>query len=125
MVQTDNSQLSAECNSWRENLRNFREQFNQSKMRLQEVAKNQLTGDSLKDVEHYHNQFHIQLINIHDLKQAIKTHERKLDFEVAANGHPSDETLSEHENLYNEYVSLEQMLKELESDFGNFLSHSN
>ena len=28
----------------------------------------------LSDIEHFHNQFHIQLINIHDLKHEIRNH---------------------------------------------------
>ena len=125
MVQTDISQLSTECNNWRESLRNYKEQFNQSKHRLQEFTKHPLNGDALEEVEHFHNQFHIQLINIHDLKQEIKTHDRKLSFEIAANGHAAESTLAEHEHLYEEYVSLEHMLQELNSGFDNFLAQSN
>ncbi len=125
MVQTDISQLSRECNSWRETLRSYRDQFNHSQKRLQQAANHPLPADALQNVEHYQNQFHIQLINIHDLKQAIKSHDRKLNFELAGNGHVSEETLTEHEHLYNEYISLEQTLQELSSGFNNFLAQSN
>ena len=67
MVTTDISQLAAECNTWRSNLRKYREDFTQCKHRLQEVASRQIPKNLLQDIEHYHNQFHIQLINIHDL----------------------------------------------------------
>ena len=90
MVQVDISQLSGECNTWRESLRHFRDEISQDKVRLQQAASRPLSKQQLQDVEHLHNQFHIQLINIHDLKQAIKTHDRILNFEIAAHADPSD-----------------------------------
>src|SRR5215217_938950 len=74
MVQTDVSQLSAECQEWRQILRNYREEFHTSKKSLEEICRKNLKKDHLTDVEHFDNQFHIQLINIHDLKQFIKAH---------------------------------------------------
>ena len=79
MVQVDISQLSGECNTWREKLRNYREEFSNDEARLRQVAGQPLSKEQLQDVEHLHNQFHIQLINIHDLKQAIKAHDRKMN----------------------------------------------
>ena len=81
MVQTDLSQLSAECQEWRQILRNYREELQLSKKSLQEICRKNLSKDQLKEVEHFDNQFHIQLINVHDLKQEIKTHERKIGIE--------------------------------------------
>src|ERR1051326_152789 len=85
MVQADISQLSRECNTWRDALRAFRDEFTQDKSKLQQLASRPLSKEDLTEVEHYHNQFHIQLINIHDLKQAIKTHDRKVSFETGVN----------------------------------------
>ena len=65
MVQTDISQLSGECSTWRANLRSYREEFTQDKVRLQQAAGHTLPKDRMQDVEHLQNQFHIQLINIH------------------------------------------------------------
>jgi hypothetical protein len=125
MVQADISQLSAECNSWRETLRNYRDQFTASKNRLQEVASHSLSKEELTDVEHYQNQFHIQLINIHDLKQSIKNHDRKVSTEVAVRqGQVTDETLADHENLHDEYVQLEHTLQDLRTEFDGFLQRS-
>ena len=126
MVQADISQLSSECNTWRESLRTYRDELNRSKHSLQRIAGQQLSKDQLQDVEHYHNQFHIQLINIHDLKQAIKAHDRRVNFEVAANnGQLHDETVQEHEKLYDDYVSLEHTLQDLRDQFQRFTNTSN
>jgi hypothetical protein len=125
MVQADISQLSRECNIWRDALRAFRDEFNQCKNKLQELASRPLSKDDLTEVEHYHNQFHIQLINIHDLKQSIKNHDRKVSFETSANdGHLHEETLADHENLYDQYQNLEHTLQDLREEFAGFLSRA-
>ena len=125
MVQTDISQLSGECSTWRANLRTYREEFTQDKVRLQQAAGHTLPKDRLQDVEHLQNQFHIQLINIHDLKQAIKVHDRKVNFETESNkGQLHEETLAEHENLFDQYQSLENTLQELRSEFKGFLERT-
>lgn len=125
MVTTDIAQLSRECNAWRETLRSYREQFAELKNRLQAVAGRQNSRHVLQEVEHLDNQFHIQLINIHDLKHSIKSHDRQIQMEVAARpGQISDETLTYHENLYDEYERLEHKLHDLRQEFDDFLGRT-
>ncbi len=122
MVQVDISQLTTECNNWRETLRSYREEFTHDENKLRQIAGKPLSKEQLQDVEHLHNQFHIQLINIHDLKQAIKNHDRKMDFEKAAfNGSVNEDCLSRHESLMSEYATLEQTLQGLRTEFNDFL----
>lgn len=122
MVQVDISQLSIECNSWREQLRQFREEFTSDETRLTQKASHPLTKDQLQEVEHLHNQFHIQLINIHDLKQAIKAHDRKMNFErVAFNGLVNEDSHSRHESLLEEFQELKQTLQKVRNEFNLFL----
>ena len=122
MVQVDISQLSGECNAWREKLRNYREEFNNNEAKLRQAAGQPLSKEQLHDVEHLHNQFHIQLINIHDLKQSIKVHDRKINFEKTAfNGIANEDSLTRHEELQGEYQSLEQTLEDLRVEFDDFL----
>ena len=125
MVQADISQLSRECNTWRDALRAFRDEFTQCKHKLQQLASRPLSKDDLTEVEHYHNQFHIQLINIHDLKQSIKNHERKVNLEIDAHsGQLNEGTLNDHENLYDQYQSLEHRLLDLREEFSNFFERA-
>ena len=124
MVQVDISQLSAECNAWRESLRNFREEFNKSEAKLRQVAGQPLSKEQLQDVEHLHNQFHIQLINIHDLKQSIKIHERNISFESSADGQLREETVARHESLFDQYQTLSATLHELRDEFTRFLDRT-
>ena len=120
MVQVDISQLSAECNAWRVQLRNYRDELMQDENQIRQVAGKPLSKDQLQEVEHLHNQFHIQLINIHDLKQSIKLHERELQKESPASG----KTAGAHETLLDEFRSLEQTLQNLRTEFSGFLSRT-
>ena len=122
MVTVDISQLSGECNTWRDSLRSCREDLNQLKKQLQQTAAQNLSKDQLHDVEHYHNQFHIQLINVHDLKQSIKSHDRRVQFETSANsGQIAEDTIAEHERLFEEFQSLDSTIKNLREEFGDFV----
>lgn len=122
MVTVDVSQLSGECNTWRDSLRSRRDDLNNFKKQLQQTAGRHLSKDQLHDVEHYHNQFHIQLINVHDLKQSIKAHDRRVQFETAANsGQISEDTIAEHEKLFEEFQSLDGTIKNLREEFGDFV----
>ena len=122
MVTVDISQLSGECNTWRDSLRSCRDDLNQLKKQLQQTAAQNLTRDQLHDVEHYHNQFHIQLINVHDLKQSIKSHDRRVQFETSANsGQIAEDTIAEHERLFDEFQSLDSTIKNLREEFGEFI----
>ncbi len=122
MVTTEVAQLSKECNAWREALRSYRDQFGQLKQVLLKLAGRQTLKEDLLQVEHLDNQLHIQLINIHDLKQAIKTHDRKINFEKAAfNGMANEDSIAHHETLHDEYQQLEQTLTDLRDEFGVFL----
>ena len=125
MVQVDISQLTGECNLWREKLRGYRETLTNNETRLRQIAGQPLTKKQLQDVEHLHNQFHIQLINIHDLKQSIKAHDRKMNFERAAfNGSANEDSYSRHESLFDEYQSLLQTIEQLNTEFDDFVSRT-
>ena len=122
MVTTEVSQLSRECNAWREELRSHRHQFNQLKNKLREISGTQTHVDVLREIEHLDNQFHIQLINIHDLKQTIKIHDRKMAMEKEEqNGNISDNTLAQHETLFDDFQRLEHTLHEIKQEFDYFV----
>jgi len=122
MVTVDISQLSGECSTWRESLRSSRDELNNLKKKLQQAVGQNLSKEQLHDVEHYHNQFHIQLINVHDLKQSIKAHDRRVQFETSANsGQLTEDTIAEHERLFDEFQSLDSTIKNLREEFGDFV----
>jgi chromosome segregation ATPase len=126
MVTTDISQLTAECNTWRQQMRKYREDITSLKNQLREIALKVTRQDQLQDVEHYENQFHIQLINIHDLKHSIKVHDYKtMVARVESNGKVNHTTLAEHEHLFTEYRRLQLLLDELKDRFHQFISKLN
>lgn len=123
MVSTDISQIVRECNSWREQLRSSREEITRLSHQLQSVSDGLYDKEMLTEVEHYHNQFYIQQINIHDLKQAIKLHERKVEAESAdAFGKISEDTAQQHETLLQQYHELENTLHQLKDEFLDFVA---
>ncbi|HEU4470760.1 MAG TPA: hypothetical protein VFR58_06745 [Flavisolibacter sp.] len=122
MVQTDVSQLTAECSEWRQILRSYREELQLSKKALQEICRQSPTKDQLKEVEHFDNQFHIQLINIHDLKHNIKLHEKMIEAESPGTEGPAEEVYARHEQLLDQFLMLENTLQELRNDYKNFVS---
>lgn len=119
MVTTDVSQLSTECAEWRQILRNYRDEFQNCEKALTEMCRKSLSKDHLTQVEHFQNQFDIQLKNIHDVKQTIKQHERKLQLETTG-----EEIYARHEGLLNDFLNLESTLQELRDDFRNFVNNS-
>lgn len=126
MVTTDISQLTAECNNWRSQMRHYREEFTQLKNQLRQIVSRVTRKELLQDVEHYENQFHIQLINIHDLKHSIKVHDYKATLALSGNNeHAFHVIQAEHEHLNAQYTRLEHMLQELKESFRQFLAKLN
>jgi len=126
MVTTDISQLTEECNTWRTQMRQYREEFTNLKNQLRQIALKATRHDQLQDVEHYENQFHIQLINIHDLKHSIKVHDYKtMAARVDSNGKINHTTLAEHQHLHSEYQRLRQLLEDLKDRFTQFIQKLN
>jgi hypothetical protein len=121
---TEVGQLASECTLWIDTLRSFRNKFSDYKKQLQNYSIDQTQYDVLLEVEHLYNQFHIQLINIHDLKQAIKKHMQNVSFERSGgSGMMSDDLLARHEYLYDEYQRLETTLHIISREFDRFVKY--
>jgi septation ring formation regulator EzrA len=120
---TEVGQLAGECNLWLDTLRSFRNKFGNFKSVLQSMAVNQTQRDVLLEIEHLDNQFHIQLINIHDLKQSVKKHMQKIAYDRETVGHISDDLLARHEYLYDEYQRLETTLHIISREFDRFAKY--
>ncbi|HEY8398860.1 MAG TPA: hypothetical protein VIK80_13040 [Flavihumibacter sp.] len=121
MVTTEISQLSGECTKWVNTLRSSRSAINALKEKLQSLSPNLHDRERLKDLEHLQNQFYIQLINIHDLKHAIKEHDQIAQWELQKRGHVSDATIATHEELADQFDQLMGTLEEVKSEFNRFV----
>lgn len=121
MVLEEISQLIADCDAKREVLTSHREKINSLQKDLLKFAAQSLPKDDLTDLEHYQNQFHIQLINIHDLKHDLKLFQHR----AKVMSHLQDETdgdiKKEYDNLLSQFETLERLLNDLENDFSGFL----
>lgn len=73
-TETQHRSLMEECHQWLSGLSSYREKINHLKTELYYFAPGKSEPDVLLGIEHFHNQFHIQLINIHDLKHEIRFH---------------------------------------------------
>ena len=121
MVETEISQFARECNDWRETLRSHRDELHQMQTTLQQAVNHPLSKEEQTELEHLQNQLHIQLINIHDLKHAVKLHDRKLHAEVSETPAFPDNVSAYHENLNENYHSLENIINELREQVDNFI----
>lgn len=125
MVTTDVAQLSRECNAWRETLRSDKASVSDLDTRLQDMAGKQSTEEVLIEIDHFHNQFYIQQLNIHDLKHAIRSHQQQIDAEMKLHhGQVNDNTINDHERLYDNFQQLEHTLKDLKDDFAVFIDRN-
>lgn len=125
MVQTDISQLTSETSEWRQILRNYRDEFQECKKLLQNNSRQYFSREQLQNVEHFDNQFHIQLINIHDIKQEIKKHERQVQSELSQHEYISGDTFAQHEKLLDSFLYLENTLQQVRSEFRDFINATN
>jgi hypothetical protein len=122
MVITHASQLSTQCNKWLQTMRNYRQEIIELQQKLGSLATGAgLSKDILQSIEHYYNRFHIQLINIHDIKHAIKAQQQRITLDVNKyDEQVSDPTWAKQEQLNDEYQRLDYLLLELTYEFGQF-----
>lgn len=121
---TEVGQLAGECTLWIDTLKSFKLKFTNHRNQLQQHSAEQTQHDVLLEIEHLYNQFHIQLINIHDLKQAVKRHMQDINYERVANhGNLSDDILARHEYLYDEFQRLETTLQIISREFERFMKY--
>lgn len=106
--------LIDECKQWYENLVTYREKINQLKTELYYFAPGKTAYEVLVQIEHFHNQFHIQLINLHDLKHEIKHHVAE------AEHHPNFGHRIPHRQIFEKYQLLINDLDKLEAEFHAF-----
>jgi len=121
MVLEEISQLIEDCNVKRDVLVEHREKIHQLQKELLKFAAQSLPKDDLTDLEHYQNQFHIQLINIHDLRHDIKLHQQRLKTELHVHEDVSEGVIQKHKEIMSQFDTLEQLLEGVEAEFVSFL----
>jgi phosphoenolpyruvate-protein kinase (PTS system EI component) len=120
---TNTTQVNAEHQEWLKGLDFYKEDIHILENRLTEIASKNTAFEARQGIEHFQNQFLVQRNNIDELRHKIKEHistngkKTELAAEVVEN-----EKLAEHENLKDEYLSFEKVIKDLRQEFNIYLA---
>lgn len=104
-----------ECHQWHDELVSYRQKIHGLKNELYYFAPGKSDHNVTMGIEHFHNQFHVQLINIHDLKHEIKHHLSE------ANRHPTFGHRIPHHYIKAKRDMLLTDLDKLENEFHSFI----
>ena len=116
LTETQHQQLLEEPKKWIVQLKTYVENISELKNKLYKWAAGKYDHDVLVQIERYHNQFHIQQINLHDLKHSIKLHiqESRLN--------PDADHTVKHQQLEEQYIFLINDLDHLKADFAAYIA---
>lgn len=115
-TETQHQSLMHECMEWEMGLSEYKEKINLMKEELVSLLAARKSHEDQMKIEHFQNQFHIQLINIHDMEHAVKKHMEDAD-------RHSDYRFKEpHHDLKLRFESLVRDLGDLEKEFKLFLT---
>lgn len=116
LTETQQQSLLDEAKRWIDHLATYVQSINELKNTFYKWAAGKTGHDVLVQIEHYHNQFHIQLINLHDLKHSIRLHMRTVSLNPEANH------TEQHQQLEDQYNFLIHDLDNLKTEFTTFIS---
>jgi len=114
LTETQQQPLLIEAKQWLDHLVTYVAGINEQKNKLYKWAAGKSDHDVLVQIEHFHNQFHIQLINLHDLKHDIRQHMREV------NAMPDSDQSERHLELQDQYAYLAKELDQLKAEFTAF-----
>jgi hypothetical protein len=115
VTETQQQSIVDECHQWHDELVSYRQKIHGLKNELYYFAPGKNDHDITMGIEHFHNQFHVQLINIHDLKHEIKHHLAE------ANRHPTFGHRIPHHYIKGKVDMLLTDLDQLENEFHTFI----
>lgn len=113
-TEVQHQELMHECMEWELGLNAWKEKLNELRDELYAFAAGKVDSETKIGIEHFHNQFHIQQINIHDLIHEISTLIKQ------ANEHPEFRFKDEHHELKNKFNALIKSLQGIEAEFKSF-----
>ncbi|GAB2813499.1 hypothetical protein [Ferruginibacter profundus] len=113
---TQQQPLISECKTWYETLAQYSKAIKQMKSELYFFAPGKTNHETLLGVEHFHNQFHIQLINIHDMKHELKHHINETE------RYPNIGHRVPHHQIKDKLALLIADLDKLEQEFHQFVN---
>ncbi len=111
----DTKALLDECIQWRQQLRDAREIVHGLQNELVPAVEGKTDQDFLRQVDHYQNQFHISLINLHDIKYEIKHHVAEME------KYPHFGHRVPHLTLEDKFKTLLNDIRKLNEEFYQFV----
>jgi hypothetical protein len=113
-TEVQHQELMHECMEYEMGLNEWKEKISELRDELYAFAAGKVNTEIKIGIEHFHNQFHIQQINIHDLIHEINSLINQ------ANEHPEFRFKDQHHEIKTKFDSLIKSLRDIESEFKSF-----
>jgi hypothetical protein len=123
MQTTSSKHLTNDYQSWQNALGFYKDELGVFKNRLTEVASKNTAQEIMQQVEHFQNQFLIQVESIDTLTHDIKIHLNEMAGTMQDHaGHVSQEQLATQAQLKERYETESKIFASLKVEFNQFLS---
>ena len=117
------TQITTEHSEWLKGLDFYKEDIHILEHRLAEIVSKNTSFEARQGVEHFQNQFLIQLNNIDELSHKVREHNSFFARSpLVVEELIENERLADHENLKDEYMFFEKIMKDLRQEFNIYLS---
>ena len=101
----------------------YKQEIGILKKRLEEIASDNTGREVAESIEHFQNQFLIQINNIDDLKHRINENIKDIENQVKNSAGFVDQKLAdENTGLYDQYLTDEKIINDIRQDFNRFAS---
>ncbi len=114
--------MSNAHNDWLRALDFYKQELGILRGRLTEVAGKNTDAEAMKQVEHFENQFKIQVNSIDTLAHNINKHITAIGTQAqeAKAGYIDGELFTQHNELHNSFSAEEKIIQELRANFNVF-----
>ncbi len=109
-------------NDWLRGIEFYKQELDILKKRLTEIAGKNTSDEVLKGVEHFENQFKVQMDNIDRLRHDINLNIQSIAVQAESSkaGYIDNILLARHNTLRVRYEEEEKAIRELRADFMRF-----
>jgi len=115
--------LSTDHNVWLKSLDFYKEEIGTMKRKLQEFADGNPSTHSMRQVEHFQNQFIVQRNNLDVLKHDLNHYAEEMVSDIKYSSQNNSGTLlAEKISLKEKYEDFERVMNGLRHEFNDFLS---
>lgn len=116
-------ELHQENQEWLKKLSFYKDEIKFFQKRVDEIANLNTSKDFQAMVDHYQNQFFIQLDRINSIKHDIKSNEKTIEESVKGNSVAVDHrSMPDHNEQREKVLTFEEIFLSLKEEFNNFLS---